>query len=326
MNGHCQPANTSIARLRILVTGGAGFVGGNLVRGLVTRGHDVVVLDNLVTYRSLDAIADVLDQIEFLHGDVRCPEDLARAGRAPFDRVYHLAASFANELSVDHPELDARCNVDGTRNVIAYAREVGCGLFVYTGTSSSYGDATLPFDEDVSCRPQTPYARSKLLGEQCLRESALPWAILRLFNVYGPGDPPGRYRNVVPNMMRDLDRAGAVRIFGEHATRDFTFVDDVVEVLLAAERATGQIVNVGSGVETPIVELARQILHLFELPADRMQLEPPRAWDRVTRRCAATARLERLFGDRPRTPLAKGLRLTVAWLQRHGHLARGSTS
>jgi UDP-glucose 4-epimerase len=310
-------------RMRVLVTGGAGFIGGNLVRALVARGDEVVVLDNLVLHHSLVAIGDVADRVAFVHGDVRCPEDLARVGAKPFDRVYHLAGSFANELSVEHPVLDARSNVDGTRHVIGFAREVGCGLFVYAGSSSSYGDAPVPTDEDAPIRPQTPYARSKHAGEICTRESGLAYAVLRLFNVYGPGDPPGRYRNAIPNMMRELDRAGGqVRVFGRDATRDFTYVADVVRVLVDAERAAGQVVNVGTGVETPVVELVRRILALFGLPPDRMSLEPPRPWDGVTRRCASTARFERLFGYRLETPLADGLRETARWLHDAGHLER----
>jgi UDP-glucose 4-epimerase len=303
--------------MRVLCTGGAGFIGGNLVRALAARGDEVVVFDNLSTYHSLDALAGV--PMEFVHGDVRCPEDLARLGRKPFDRVYHLASSFANELSVHHPVFDTRCNVDGTRNVATYAAEVGCGLFVYTGSSSSYGDAPIPVDEEAPISPQTPYARSKYEGELLVKD--LPHAILRLFNVYGPGDPPGRWRNAIPNMMRDLD-GGELRLFGRDASRDFTFVADVVRVLVDAERALGQVVNVGSGVETPIVELARAVLDLFDLPEDRFTVGPRRSWDGVARRCASTAKLERLFGYRPLTPLGDGLGQTARWLHEHGYIRR----
>jgi nucleoside-diphosphate-sugar epimerase len=309
--------------MRVLVTGGAGFIGGNLVRALVARGDEVVVLDNLATYHSLAALEGVADDVVFVHGDVRCAEDLVRCGRAPFDRVYHLAASFANQLSVEHPLLDARTNVDGTRNVVAFAREVGCGLLVYAGTSSSYGDAPVPTDEEMPSRPQTPYARNKLEGERCVQSSGLPYAVLRMFNVYGPGDPPGRYRNAIPNMMRTLDRDGArLSVFGADSTRDFTYVADVVRLLLDAERAAGQTVNVGTGVETPIVALAREILRLFRLAGDRLAIEPRRDWDGATRRCASTASLERLFGYRPAMPLPHGLRETARWLHRAGYIAR----
>jgi UDP-glucose 4-epimerase len=311
------------ARMSVIVTGGAGFIGSNLVRALVTAGHDVVVFDNLATTWSLKLIEDVADRIEFIHGDVRLPEDLERVGRRGFDRVYHLAASFANELSMEHPTIDMRSNIEGTLNVLAMARRLGCGLFVYAGSSSSYGDVPVPFGEDSPSRPYTPYATSKHAGENYVRSAGLPYAIFRLFNVYGPGDPPGRYRNAVPNMMAALDRVdGKIRIFGREATRDFTYVDDVVRVLLEAPCATDQVVNVGTGQETPIVELASQILRLFDLPDSRLSFEAPRAWVRVVRRCASVDRLQSLFGWVPSTPLAEGLRHAAQWMHAARYLQR----
>ena len=309
--------------MRVIVTGGAGFIGSNLVRALVEQGHQVVVIDNLATMWSLRLVEDVADRIEFVHGDVRAAEDLERVGAGPFDRVYHLAASFANELSMEYPTIDMRSNIEGTLNVLAMAQRVGCGLFIYTGSSSSYGDVPVPFEEDGPTLPYTPYAMSKHVGETHVRASGLPYAIFRLFNVYGPGDPPGRYRNAVPNMMHALDRSeGRIRIFGRAATRDFTYVDDVVRVLMEAPRAAGQIVNVGTGRETPIVELARQILQLFGLPESRISFEDARPWDRVVRRCASVQHLRAQFGWVPATALADGLRCAARWMHEAGYIAR----
>jgi UDP-glucose 4-epimerase len=309
--------------MRVIVTGGAGFIGSNLVRALVERGHQVVVVDNLATTWSLRLIEDLVDRVEFIHGDVRLAEDLERVGAAPVDRVYHLAASFANELSMEYPTIDMRSNIEGTLNVLAMARRVGCRLFVYTGSSSSYGDVGVPFEEEGPTRPYTPYAISKQVGETYVRSSGLPYAILRLFNVYGPGDPPGRYRNAVPNMMSALHGTdGRIRIFGRAATRDFTYVDDVVRVLLDAPRAEGQVVNVGSGRETRVVELARQILSLFDLPESRLSFEEPRSWDRVLRRVASIERLKSLYGWVPSTPLEEGLRIAARWMHASGYIGR----
>jgi UDP-glucose 4-epimerase len=309
--------------MRVIVTGGAGFIGSNLVRTLVERGHDLLVVDNLATTWSQRLIEDVADRIEFVHGDIRLAEDLERVGSRPFDRVYHLAASFANELSMEYPTIDMRSNIEGTLNVLAMAKRAGCGLFVYTGSSSSYGDVAVPFQEDGPTRPYTPYAISKQVGETYVCSSGLPYAIFRLFNVYGPGDPPGRYRNAVPNMMRALDSVdGKIRIFGRGATRDFTYVDDVVRVLLDAPRATGQVVNVGTGQETPIVDLARQILSLFHLPESRLSFAEARPWDRVVRRCASVVRLRELFGWVPATALTDGLRLAASWMHATGYIGR----
>jgi UDP-glucose 4-epimerase len=309
--------------LRVVVTGGAGFIGSNLVRALVRRGDQVVVFDNLATTWSLRLVDDIAARIEFVHGDVRLPEDLERVGRGPFECVYHLAASFANELSMEYPTIDMRSNIEGTLNVLGMARRVGCGLFVYTGSSSSYGDVPVPFEEDGPMRPYTPYATSKHVGESYVRSSGLPYAIFRLFNVYGPGDPPGRYRNAVPNMIRALNNGdGRIRIFGRAATRDFTYVDDVVRVLLDARRAEGAVVNVGTGRETPIAELAHEILSLFGLPESCIAVEAPRSWDRVVRRCASVERLRSLFGWVPAASLTDGLRQAARWMHAAGYVDR----
>jgi UDP-glucose 4-epimerase len=124
-------------------------------------------------------------------------------------------------------------------------------------------------------------------------------------------------------MMRALDSPeGQLRIFGRDASRDFTFVDDVVKVLLDARCAAGQVVNVGTGHETRIVDLARQILQLFDLPESRMSLEEPRSWDRVVRRCASVERLRAQYGWVPSTPLADGLRQAARWMHEAGYVGR----
>jgi nucleoside-diphosphate-sugar epimerase len=124
-------------------------------------------------------------------------------------------------------------------------------------------------------------------------------------------------------MMRALDCPdGRIRIFGRTATRDFTYVDDVVRALLEAPRAAGQVVNVGTGQETPVVELARRILALFDLPESRLSFEEPRAWDRIVRRCASVDRLRALLGWVPSTPLADGLRHAAHWMHAVGYIGR----
>jgi nucleoside-diphosphate-sugar epimerase len=264
-------------------------------------------------------VDDLLDRAEFVHGDIRCPEDLERLPTGPWDVAYHLAASFANELSIAHPTLDLRTNVEGTMNVLAAVRRSGCGLFVYAGSSSSYGDGHVPFCEEDTPRPLTPYAMSKHTGESYVQASGLDHAIFRFFNVYGPGDPPGRYRNAIPNMFKSLDAPGGrIRVFGSGATRDFTYVDDVVAILGDATPAAGTVVNLGTGTETNIEELARRILRVSGKPTDRIVIEQPRPWDRVVRRCADVRRLKSLFGWTPATPLEEGLRRTARWLSARG--------
>lgn len=317
--------------MRILITGGAGFIGSHLAAAAAQAGDDVLVVDNLSLEGSAARLAGLLarPRIAFQHGDIRAADDLDRLPSGPFDRVFHFAASFANARSVDHPLVDLRTNAEGTLAVLARAQRVGCGLFVYAGSSSSYGDAPVPFREDGPIAPGTPYALTKLLGERYVAQSGLPYAIFRLFNVYGPGDPPGPYRNAIPNMLQALDRPGGrVEVFGASATRDFTYVDDVVAICLEAARFEGRLVNVGTGIETSLMALAEQLLVMCPRGRDddphraRVQVSAGRAWDHVVRRVADTTRLRAVVPEACATPLAVGLRQTAKWLFEAGHLTQ----
>lgn len=309
--------------VRVLITGGAGFIGSNLARALVSAGHEVVIADNLSMHHSTALLGDALARLAFFHCDIRMAEDLDALPRGPYDRIYHLAASFANARSIAQPLLDARTNAEGTQRTIEFARRAGCGLFVYAASSSSYGAAPLPLREDGPLLPSTPYAMTKRLGEAYVEASGLPFVSLRLFNVYGPGDPPGLYRNAIPTMMQALDTRGVVDVLGDDATRDFSYVDDVVEVMVEAERATGKILNVGTGRETRVGALARQIVALFGQGEEKLRVGAPRAWDTVVRRVADVTALRRLFPSACETPIEAGLRKTAAWLHEAGYLSRG---
>lgn len=307
----------------VLVTGGAGFIGSQLVRHLSREGHRVVVADNLSATHSLRLLDDV--DYEFHHVDVRCPEDFALLPRRRFHRIYHLAASFANARSIDFPEADKATNVDGTQNTLNFAGRVGCDLFVYASSSSCYGALPVPFAEDARLAPETPYARSKFAGEMLVRNADIPSATFRLFNVYGPGDWPGPYRNAIPNLFRAATNpTPEVHVFGETATRDFTFVTDVVEVLAQANIPIGTITNIGTGHETSIAALARTIVELVGAPASCIRIGERRDWDGISRRCADVTRLRERFGLVPATELAVGLERTLAWLREQGFVQAGA--
>ena len=301
------------------MTGGAGFVGSRLALALASQGHRVVVADNLSANGGWHLLGAAPAGVERVHADIRVADDLDRLPAGAWDRVYHLAASFANARSIAHPTLDETTNVLGTMNVLAHARARGCGLFVYAGSSSSSGDVAPPFREDGPMHPGTPYARTKLQGEALVRASALPHAVLRLFNVYGPGDVPGRWRNAIPNMIAALHAPeGRITLFGEDATRDFTFIDDVVRVLLEAERASGTTTNVATGIETPVRRVAETIVRLADASLERIVVGERRSWDRVVRRVADVTRMHATFGHLPVTPLDEGLAATLAWLRSEG--------
>ncbi len=280
--------------MRVLVTGGAGFIGRHLVGRLLARGDAVTVLDWLSPPDSKDASPPLPRGAELIRRDVASPEtwqSIAAGDR--FHVVYHLAASFANAKSIDDPAADAQANILGTLHAARFAN-ASRARFVYAGSSSSYGIwPGRPFRENDPPAPGTPYALSKLVGEQYTRMLCPAATIVRLFNVYGPGDPPGLYRNALPNMIAAAITRRQLSVFGKDSTRDFTHVDDAVSILLDAASASwsGKLVNICTGVETSVLEIARQIAGAT---GAQIAIEPRRAWDNVARRCGDNTLLQSL--------------------------------
>ena len=163
--------------------------------------------------------------------------------------------------------------------------------------------------------PQTAYARNKLAGERLVRAAAVPWTIFRLFNVYGPGDYPGRFRNAIPNMMAAVKRGEALKLYGEGCTRDFNFIDDILGPLCAPEQAAGRVLNLSGGREVSIEALIEALRCAGGRPDHAVERAPMRSWDGVQRRTADTTALNQLYGALPHTPLASGLAQTWAWFQ-----------
>lgn len=316
-----------MAAARFLVTGGAGFIGSHLVVALVRRGERVRVLDNFATGRRAN-LADVADDVEIVEGDVRDPDAVRRAV-AGMDYVLHQAALASVQWSVDDPLTTHAANATGTLQVLDAARRAGVRRVLYAASAAAYGDdPTLPKHEDLPPRPLSPYAAAKLAGEHyCAafaRSYGLETVCLRYFNIYGPRqNPASQYASVVPRFITAMLRGEPPTIYGDGTqSRDFTYVDDVVQAnLLALEagEATGEPINVASGVRYSLLDLVATLNAVLGTCLTPRHA-PRRAGD-VWHSQASIARAERVLGYRPRVALAEGLRRTVAWYRAQG--ARG---
>src|SRR5881296_2539406 len=256
-------------RKTVLVTGGAGSIGTNLVNSLATFDvKRIVVFDNLSS--AYDWNIPRGPKIQFLQGDVTRDEDLRQAFKEHPEIVYHLASHFANQNSVDHPELDLMVNGLGTLKVLEHAHLVGVERFIYASSGCGiYGpDTPMPFTEEyVSTNLYTPYQVTKMLGElyTSMFHSLydLPIVNPRFFNSYGPGEVPGKYRNVIPNFFYWAIQGQPLPITGSgDETRDFTYVGDIVNGLLlcaASDEAVGEAINLATGREIRILDLANSV-------------------------------------------------------------------
>lgn len=305
----------------ILVTGGAGAIGSNLTRALAEAGAKVIVLDDLSSAERWNVPS--LPGVLFVEGDIL---DEVKLKRVFFERpkiVFHLAAFFANQNSVDHPEKDLMVNGMGTLRLLEYSVFSSIERFVYASSGCSiYGSsAPLPLKEEfMSLHLSSPYQITKMLGElYCnffYNHYALPVVKPRFFNSYGPGEVPGQYRNVIPNFIYWAMKGQPLPITGTgEETRDFTYVDDIVDGLLrsgAMEDAVGQEYNLASGVETRIIDLANMINKATGNSAG-IRFVQRRKWDTKSRLLASIDRAREIIGYNPVTPFDLGLRNTIQW-------------
>jgi nucleoside-diphosphate-sugar epimerase len=252
--------------LKVLVTGGAGFIGSNLVRSLLARGDSVRVLDSFATGKRAN-LEEIDGDVELVEADIRSPQVCA-AACAGVEAVFHQAAIGSVPLSIKDPLLTHQVNVDGTLNMLIAARDQGARRFVFASSSSVYGDAPERVKvETLAARPQSPYASSKLAGEAYTIVFAKAYGLeaiaLRYFNIFGPRqDPESMYAAVVPRFATRLLAGKAPEVFGDgEQTRDFTFVENVVRAnLLALEapvEACATAYNIACGQATSINDLFR---------------------------------------------------------------------
>lgn len=310
---------------RILVTGGAGFIGSELVCQLAARGHEVTVVDNLVNGRR-ENIANVLsEKVRLIEADVRdaCRmRDLLKG----MDVVFHLACLGVRH-SIHSPQENHDVNATATLRLLCLARELGVGRFVYVSSSEVYGTARrVPQSEDHPTFPTTVYGASKLAADCYARAFwetyKYPTVVVRPFNTYGPRcHHQGDSGEVIPKFLLRCMAGKPMVIFGDGLqTRDFTYVSDTARGILLAgfsEKAVGETINIGHGHEMTILELASAIAGLVGRDNPQVFHDSPRPGDTL-RLYADISKAEALLGYAPQVKLEEGLRLLYAWYRDSG--------
>jgi len=310
--------------MKALVTGGAGFIGSNLVDALLARGDAVTVVDDLSTGRreNLDgALAAGAELAELDIRDAAALAELVAAARPEI--VFHLAAQIDVRKSLADPAFDAAINVGGTANVLEAARAAGSPRIVFVSTGGAiYGEGAgkaLPLGEDAPIEPFSAYGQSKFAAEGYLalyeRLYGVSGVSLRLGNVYGPRQDPLGEAGVIAIFCGRLRADERPTVFGDgKQTRDYIYVGDVVAAALAAaeSEASGPI-NIGTGIETDVLELARALAKIDGAESFEPELAPPRTGE-VQRISLDASRAERELGWRAQTSLTDGLRLTLSSL------------
>ncbi|HEX30464.1 TPA: SDR family oxidoreductase [Candidatus Poribacteria bacterium] len=307
---------------RFLITGGAGFIGSNIVHTLVRKGEGVRVLDNLST-GNLDNLRDILGEIELIEGDIR---DINTVGEAVkgVEVILHQAALPSVARSVENPIDTNDVNIRGTLNLLIAARDAGVKRVVYASSSSIYGDTpTLPKREDMPPNPISPYALTKYVGERYCQIFTWIYGLetvsLRYFNVFGPRqNPHSQYAAVIPIFIRAYLTDTPPTIFGDgEQSRDFTYIENVVQAnLLAAEAegVAGEVFNIACGSRTTVNELARIIAEIVGSDVKPVH-GPPRPGD-VRHSQADISKAKRMLGYEPSVSLIEGLKRTVEWYRK----------
>jgi UDP-glucose 4-epimerase len=310
----------------ILITGGAGAIGSNLTAALLQLGaREVIVVDDLSSAVRWSLPDD--PKVTFIQGSILDEQTVRRAFRTQPKVVFHLAALFANQNSLDHPEDDLLVNGLGTLRILQYAHLARAQRLVYAASGCSvYGSkAPLPMTEDfMSMDLDTPYQITKMLGELYCNfyhnYYSLETVRTRFFNSYGPGEVPGRYRNVIPNFIYWAMKGQPLTITGTgEETRDFTYVGDIVDGLLRAgsmASAVGEAFNLASGRETRITDLATWVNEATGNKAGVVRAER-RKWDTHSRRRASVEKARTLVGYEPKTDFSDGLMTTVRWFRQN---------
>lgn len=298
--------------MKVLITGGAGFIGSHLAEHLLAAGNSVRVLDNLSTGKRENL--PVHPRLEFVQGDIRDRNHVTNSAR-DMDAIVHLAAVASVQASVDDPTGTHETNFDGTLHLLEAARTEHIRRFLYASSAAVYGDNTrLPLVEEEILNPLSPYAADKLAGEYYLRfyhaKFGIETTAFRFFNIFGPRqDPSSPYSGVISIFIERVSRGEPVTIFGDgRQTRDFVYVGDLVKLLAQALSHTataGQVINVGRGKQCSLLELLEALEKLTGKPVER-RFAAARLGD-IVHSCADISRLVRLLGKAPETDIVTGL-------------------
>ncbi len=302
-----------LRKMRVLITGGAGFIGSHLTAFLAEQGHEVIVLDNLLRGNKIED--NILSKITFIEGDVR-NQDLVMQLSENCDQIYHLAAILGVDIVADNPVETMETEVEGTKNVVYAALKHGVKKVIYASTSGVYGHSAIEksVDEDIMIDPRTSYAMAKRYNEIYLKavyeERGLESISLRFFNVYGPRQDD---RMVIPRFFEQALKNEPITVFGSgKQTRDFTSVEEtIISLVKLSEVSTGaEIYNIANETELNILELAEYIkeitksdseIKLIDSPANRYDYE-------VERRVGSSEKLLKAVGFKPNTDIRLGLK------------------
>jgi UDP-glucose 4-epimerase len=299
--------------MKVLITGGAGFIGSHLTEMLLASRMEVRVLDNLSTGKRENLPAN--SALEFVEGDIQDAQVVNRCVHG-VGAVVHLAAVASVQASIDQPLETHRTNFDGTLNLLEASRVHGVKRLLYASSAAIYGDAaTVPVSEDTVPNPLSPYAVDKLSGEYYLRyyftKFGLPATSFRFFNIYGPRqDPSSPYSGVISIFVNRLQQNLPVTLFGDGLqTRDFVYVADLADLLARAvngQDGVGGVFNVGTGTRYSLLQLLEYLEKLSGRKIVRQHVAA-RLGD-IQHSCADVSRLKRVFGSAPATPFDQGLK------------------
>jgi UDP-glucose 4-epimerase len=302
---------------KYLVTGGAGFIGSNIVKKLLENGESVRVLDNFSTGKKGN-IEKFSDRIEIIEGDF-CDLEVAKESVKGIDYVLHQGAIPSVPRSIDDPIKTNNANILGTLHMLVASRDEGVKRFVYAASSSAYGDSpTMPKVETMPIAPKSPYAIQKLTGEQYCRNFYTVYGLetvsLRYFNVFGPNqDPESVYSAVIPLFIKKILKGESPVIFGDGSTsRDFTYVDNNVDANIKAATSTmgaGEVINIACGYEVSLNELVEKINYLLGTNIKPIYKEE-RKGD-VKHSLANISKSEKILRYKPIVNFEEGLRKTI---------------